>query len=83
MCIPRIQEAKLEMKKSGKKKLEDGAIKLACQQSCPADAIVFGDLNDTKSKISKLLGDKRSYHLLAELNVMPRVSYLTKVRNKD
>ncbi|NQU65258.1 MAG: 4Fe-4S dicluster domain-containing protein, partial [SAR324 cluster bacterium] len=83
MCIPRIQEAKLEMKKSGEKVLKDGAIRLACQQSCPADAIVFGDLNDKNSKISTLLGDDRSYHLLEELNVLPRVSYLTKVRNKD
>lgn len=81
MCIQRIQEGRLEAKKRGQK-LEDGAIKLACQQSCPGDAIVFGNLNDPNSDISKLLKNARNYKILEELNVQPRVSYLTKVRNK-
>ncbi|MCB0444296.1 MAG: hypothetical protein KDC68_01295, partial [Gelidibacter sp.] len=81
MCIQRIQEGRLDAKKKGEE-LKDGAVKLACQQSCPGDAIVFGNLNDPNSNISKLLNNARNYKILEELNVQPRVSYLTKVRNK-
>ena len=81
MCIQRIQEGKLQAKKEGRE-LKDGDIKLACQQSCPADAITFGDLNDKDSEIAKKLKDPRYYQLLEELNVAPRVGFLTKIRNK-
>jgi molybdopterin-containing oxidoreductase family iron-sulfur binding subunit len=81
MCVQRIQEGKLQAKKE-RRALKDGDIKLACQQSCPGDGIVFGDMNDPKSKISKFLGDERNYTVLEELNVRPRISYLTKIRNK-
>lgn len=81
MCIQRIQEGKLQAKKEGRE-LKDGDIKLACQQSCPADAITFGDLNDKDSELSKKLKDPRYYQLLEELNVAPRVGFLTKIRNK-
>lgn len=81
MCIQRIQEGKLQAKKEGRP-LKDGEVKLACQQSCPADAIVFGDINDPESEISKKLKDPRYYRVLEELGVAPRVGYLTKVRNK-
>ena len=81
MCVQRIQHGKLEAKKQ-RKPLEDGAIKTACQQSCPSDAIIFGDKNDKNSKISEFLGDERNYVVLEELNVQPRVSYMTKVRNR-
>lgn len=81
MCIQRIQEAKLEAKKQGRD-VADGEIKLACQQSCHSDAIIFGDINDPKSVISKRLKDPRYYRVLEELNVAPRVGFLTKVRNK-
>ncbi|NJK87208.1 MAG: hypothetical protein HC906_15735, partial [Bacteroidales bacterium] len=50
--------------------------------ACPADAIVFGDLNDPESKVSKMFRDKRNYHLLEELHTLPNVGYLTKVKNK-
>lgn len=82
MCIQRIQEAKFEAKRLGVP-LKDGDIKLACEQSCPADAIVFGDLNNTNSKISKMVNSERHYHVLEELNVAPTVGYLTNVRNRD
>jgi len=82
MCIQRIQEARFEAKKNGKS-IQDGDIQLACQQSCPADAIVFGDLNDPKSKISKLVNSGRHYKILEELNVRPTVGYLTQVRNRE
>lgn len=81
MCVHRIQESKLQAKKEGRP-LKDGEVKLACQQSCPADAIVFGDINDPESEISKKLKDPRYYRVLEELGVAPRVGYLTKVRNK-
>ncbi|MCP5464643.1 MAG: TAT-variant-translocated molybdopterin oxidoreductase [Deltaproteobacteria bacterium] len=83
MCVQRIQEKKLEYRKQGKP-LNSDDIKVACQQSCPSDAIVFGDLNDPKSQISKLLHkNKRRYQVLGELNVKPAVNYLTKIRNKE
>lgn len=82
MCIQRIQEGKLTAKRE-RRDLQDGDIKLACQQSCPADdGILFGDMNDPKSKISQALADERKYTVLEELNVQPRVNYLTKIRNK-
>lgn len=80
-CIQRIQEGKLQAKKE-RRALKDGDIQVACQQSCPGDGIVFGDMNDPSSKISEFLGSERNYTVLEELNVRPRVSYLTKVRNK-
>lgn len=82
MCIQRIQDGKLKAKRE-RRKLQDGDIKTACQQSCPAeDGIIFGDMNDPNSKISKYLEDERKYAVLEELNVQPRVNYLTKIRNK-
>lgn len=82
LCIQRIQEAKLEAKKEGRE-LRDGEIKLACQQSCPSEAIVFGDMSDPKSKISSIINDPRNFTVLEELNIKPRLSYLTKVRNRE
>ncbi len=82
MCIQRIQEEKNLAAKEGRKVDADN-IKTACQQSCPTDAIVFGDLNDAGGKLMKFMnGNKRRYQVLAELNVKPHVNYLTKVRNK-
>jgi Fe-S-cluster-containing dehydrogenase component len=82
MCIQRIQEARFEAKKNGKS-IQDGDVQLACQQSCPANAIVFGDLNDPNSKISKLVNSGRHYKVLEELNIRPTVGYLTQVRNRE
>lgn len=80
-CVQRIQEKKGEAKVAGRK-IEDGEIQPACVQSCPADALVFGDLKDPDSKISKFFKNERNYHLLEELHTLPSVGYLTKVRNK-
>ncbi|MBT3675045.1 MAG: 4Fe-4S dicluster domain-containing protein [Candidatus Marinimicrobia bacterium] len=82
LCVQRIQEAKFEAKRLGVP-LKDGDIKLACEQSCPADAIVFGDLNNPESRISKMTKDERHYKVLEELNAVPTVGYLTQVRNRD
>jgi molybdopterin-containing oxidoreductase family iron-sulfur binding subunit len=62
--------------------LFDNEIQTACSQSCPANAIVFGDMNDKNSELSKLISSGRRYNLLEELFTMPAINYLTKIRNK-
>ena len=81
MCVQRIQEGKLNAKLEGRK-VKDGEIKTACQQTCPSGAILFGDLNDKGSDLFKLASSDRNYHLLEEIHTLPSVSYLTKIRNK-
>jgi molybdopterin-containing oxidoreductase family iron-sulfur binding subunit len=81
-CVQRIQEKKLTAKNEGRT-LQDGELQSACQQACPSNAIVFGDLNDPDSKVSKFMNDPRNYHLLEELHTLPSVGYLTKIRNKS
>ncbi|MAE45470.1 MAG: [Fe-S]-binding protein [Planctomycetes bacterium] len=79
-CIQRIQEAKAEASREGRK-LRDGDITPACQQSCPAKAIVFGNLEDPESAVARLAASQRSYSVLEELNVQPSVRYLAHVYN--
>jgi molybdopterin-containing oxidoreductase family iron-sulfur binding subunit len=81
-CIQRIQEAKIAARAESRP-ISDGEIQTACQQTCPAGAIVFGDLNDPNSRVSKLAGQARGYRLLEELNVRPSVTYLAVVRNRE
>ncbi len=80
-CVQRIQAAKIEAKQRGEK-VADGAIQTACQQSCPAQAIVFGDRNDPKSRVSQLLKSGRNYAVLGEFNFQPSVGYLKIIRNR-
>ncbi len=82
LCVQRIQEKKL-VAKTENRELADGEIKTACQQTCPADAIVFGNLKDPNSEVAKLAKSQRKYHLLEHLHTLPSTSYLTKVRNKN
>ncbi|SFT65661.1 quinol:cytochrome c oxidoreductase iron-sulfur protein precursor [Algoriphagus locisalis] len=95
MCVQRIQAGKLEAKRE-KRKVKDGDINVACAVACPTDALVFGDMNDSNSKVSQLLkikenttsalkevNEERAYHVLEEINVSPNVWYFTKIRNKD
>jgi len=82
MCVQRLQEGKLKAKLEDRT-IRDGEIKTACQQSCPGDAIVFGDLNDQNSEIFKITQNPRTYQLLEQLHTLPSVSYVTKVRNMD
>lgn len=81
-CVQRIQYGKLQAKLENRQ-LKDGDVKTACQQSCPTGAIVFGDLKDANSEISRLFRNERSYHMLDELNVQPSVAYMTKIRNTE
>jgi MoCo/4Fe-4S cofactor protein with predicted Tat translocation signal len=80
LCVQRIAAAKNASVKTGKP-LEDGQIKTACQQVCPTDAIVFGDLNDKHSRVRKLADSERTYRVLEDLGTRPNVSYLKKVRH--
>ena len=82
MCVQSIQAGKLAAKKAGVP-VEDGAIETACSAACGTGAIVFGDLNDKKSKVRGLADSDRSYHMLEEIGVKPNVNYLVKVRNTD
>jgi molybdopterin-containing oxidoreductase family iron-sulfur binding subunit len=81
-CIQRIQSAKIDAKNEGRQ-LKDGDIQPACAQSCPAQAIAFGDMNDPQSEVSKRMKDKRYYRVLEELGVRPSVGYMTLVRNSE
>jgi molybdopterin-containing oxidoreductase family iron-sulfur binding subunit len=80
-CVQRIQEARIAAGGAGHIPA-DGVIQTACQQSCPAQAIVFGNMNDPESRAARLAAAKRSYQVLAELNVRPSVNYLAVVRNR-
>ncbi|WP_293298509.1 TAT-variant-translocated molybdopterin oxidoreductase [Pedobacter sp. UBA4863] len=82
MCIQRIQAGKLTAKLE-KRALQDGDIKMACQQACSANAIIFGDKNDPNSEVSKALRSERTYYVLEEINVEPGIGYMTKIRNID
>ena len=78
-CVQRIRDKTQNAKVEGRK-IEDGEIRTACQEACPADAIIFGDLKDKKSQVSKLWDSPRAYRLLVELNTQPGVSYLTQIK---
>jgi molybdopterin-containing oxidoreductase family iron-sulfur binding subunit len=79
-CVQRINAARIEAEKEDRR-ITDGEIKTACQQACPADAIVFGDLNDPDSRVARLQAEERKYALLEHLNTRPRTNYLAAVRN--
>ena len=81
MCVQRVQAGKLLAKQEGRA-LADGDIKTACEQVCPAEAIVFGDLNDPRSRAATMRRSGRYYRVLDELGTKPNVGYLTKVRNR-
>ena len=79
-CVQRIQAAKLKVKREGGS-MNDVEVKTACQKACPSNAIVFGDLHNPESEISKLYKNERAFSVLDELNVQSSVKYMTKIRN--
>jgi MoCo/4Fe-4S cofactor protein with predicted Tat translocation signal len=81
-CVQRIQGAKIQSEIEGRK-VRDGEIVTACQAVCPTEAIVFGDINDPNSRVSKIKADERNYSLLGELNTKPRTTYLSQLRNPN
>jgi molybdopterin-containing oxidoreductase family iron-sulfur binding subunit len=81
-CVQRIQNAKIKAK-NAKQGIPDGTIRTACQDTCPAEAIVFGDLNDGSSRVAAQHNVPRAYELLGALNNHPRVRYLGRVRNPN
>ena len=78
MCVQRIQLAK-NIALQGKRTLADGELQTACQQSCPTQAIIFGDLKDPNSHVSRLRRSRRHYEVLEELGIRPNVGYLKKI----
>ncbi|HSN97176.1 MAG TPA: TAT-variant-translocated molybdopterin oxidoreductase [Candidatus Nanopelagicales bacterium] len=82
-CVQRINRAKIEAKRDGKTRVDDGVIKTACEAACPTQAITFGDLNNPTSAVSAKVSGPRGYRLLEDLNVKPRITYLARIRNKN
>jgi molybdopterin-containing oxidoreductase family iron-sulfur binding subunit len=81
-CVQRIRGAQNSARLEDRSP-RDGEITTACAQTCPSDAIVFGDLNDPSSRVAALAADPRAYHVLAGLNTKPGVSYLARVVHGD
>jgi MoCo/4Fe-4S cofactor protein with predicted Tat translocation signal len=81
-CVQRINERRIDAEREDRK-INDAELQTACQQSCPAGAIVFGNINDPNSKVSRLKAQSRNYSLLGELNTRPRTTYLAEVRNPN
>lgn len=77
-CVQRIQDGKGKAKDEDRS-VQDGDVTPACAQTCPAQAIVFGDMNDQNSRVSQLKEDERAYHALHVLNTRPAVTYLRKI----
>jgi molybdopterin-containing oxidoreductase family iron-sulfur binding subunit len=81
-CVQRIVRTRIAAEKENRP-IRDGEIVPACQQTCPTDAIVFGNLNDQASKVVQLKRTNLHYGLLAELNTRPRTTYLARVTNPN
>ena len=81
-CLQRIANARIEAQKENRR-IRDGEVVTACQAACPTEAIVFGDLNDAASRVSRAKADARDYALLGELGTRPRTTYLAKLTNPN
>jgi MoCo/4Fe-4S cofactor protein with predicted Tat translocation signal len=84
-CVQRLQDAKLTAKKEGRP-VRDGEARTACQQACPTDAILFGNVNDKESALYKLRHEEqreRTYYVLEQIHTLPNVNYLSKIRNGE
>jgi molybdopterin-containing oxidoreductase family iron-sulfur binding subunit len=81
-CVQRISEHRIDAERADST-IKDNTLQTACQQSCPANAIAFGNLNDPNSLVNKWKAQTRNYSLLGELNTRPRTTYLAEVRNPN
>jgi Fe-S-cluster-containing dehydrogenase component len=81
-CVQRISAARINSEENNRK-ITDGELKTACQQVCPAKAIVFGDMGDPESAVSKLKAHPLNFSMLGQLNTRPRTTYLAKLRNPN
>ena len=81
-CVQRINRAKIDSEKEDRH-VRDGEILTACQQTCPTEAIIFGNINDPESRVAKMKKEKTNYGLLADLNTRPRTTYLAALRNPN
>jgi Fe-S-cluster-containing dehydrogenase component len=81
-CLQRITAARIEADKENRP-IRDGEVVTACQQACPAQAIIFGNMNDPASKVAKLHAMERTYQVIADQNTRPRTRYLAEVLNPN
>jgi molybdopterin-containing oxidoreductase family iron-sulfur binding subunit len=81
-CVQRISAARIQAKKEDRE-IQDGEVMTACQQVCPAQAIVLGNINDPNSRVAKLKAHALNYGILTDLNTRPRTTYLARLRNPN
>jgi len=81
-CVQRITQHRIDAERE-ERRIQDGELQTACQQSCPANAIIFGNINDPNSRVAKLKSNPRNYGLLDDLNTRPRTTYLAEIRNPN
>ena len=81
-CVQRIRNARIEADRD-ERPIRDGDIRTACQQACPTEAIVFGDLNDPDSAVNRRKASPLDYGVLTELNTRPRTTYQARLRNPN